>query len=147
MWEGVKIFYISMKTRGKGHEIDASLHQSGITHARDPMRCPVAMLGLYFIFRLFVLNERCPRLGDFVESLHKVPLIRQSSGKKASVTDYNDKLKDYLNLIEAGEFTMHGWRNQRIKEAGEDPESVRDNIKQGAGHGVKKGSHENNYSG
>ena len=79
--------------------------------------------------------------------MHSRRLVRNQSGAATDVTNFNGKLKEELELIGATHtnFTLHNWRNQRIKEAGENPTMDRANIKSGASH--TNGAHDNNYDG
>lgn len=108
-----------------------------------PCRCPIATLGLYLAYQFLTLKEELPKLDDWLDSMHKRPLIRQQRGGAAAVTDFNPKLKEELALIGADtSFTFHCIRDQRIAEAGErgdDPATIH----AGAGHST--GAHDKSY--
>jgi hypothetical protein len=78
--------------------------------------------------------------------MHRQPLIRLQSGAAAHVTDFNDRLRQDLDLIGAKHsgFTLHAIRNQDIAEAHEDPNMRNDSISLGVGH---SSCHTNNYKG
>lgn len=48
--------YLSLCTSGKMHAVGEKKHLSAILHARDPMRCAIAMLGFYFCYWFFELQ-------------------------------------------------------------------------------------------
>jgi len=71
------------------------------------------------------------------------PLIRQQRGGAAATTDFNDPLKQNLELIGADpSITLHCFRSFRMAEAGERGED-RGNIAAGSGHSL--GSHTDSY--
>ena len=85
-------------------------------------------------------------MDKWLETMHRQPLIRLQSGAAAHVTDFNDRLKQELELIGAKHsgFTLHAIRNQDIAEAHEDPNMRNDSISLGVGH---SSCHTNNYKG
>ena len=128
--------YLALRSSSKGDVVGARKHLAGIMHHRDPMKGAIPMLGLYFSYQFFTLQDELPSLGNWLETMHQRPLIRLQSGKAAHATDFNDRLRQDLELIGAkhSDFTLHGIRNQRIGEAHEDPNMRLDAIQNGAGH-------------
>ena len=59
-----------------------------------------------------------PSLNDWLETMHRRPLIRTQKGAAAKVTEFNDCLKHDLELIGVKhlKFTLHAIRNQDIGE-------------------------------
>ena len=37
-----------------------------VMHHKDPMRCPIAMLGLYFAFQFFQLQDELPTMASWL---------------------------------------------------------------------------------
>eukprot|EP00966_Prymnesium_polylepis_P221873 5133003-Prymnesium_polylepis.1 len=69
---------------------------------RDPMRCPIAMLGLYFAYQFFTLQEELPTMESWLsDAMHSRPLIRKQTGGAATVTEFNTRLRQDLDLIGA----------------------------------------------
>ena len=102
------------------------------------------MLGLYFAYQFFTLQDTLPTIDSWLSgAMHTRPLIRQLNGDAASVTEFNARLRQDLDLIGANtEFTFHCIRDQRIAEAGERGDAQAD-IYAGAGHAY--GSHAKSY--
>ena len=125
IWDKVKPFVLQLASGAKGDSANATKHISQIMHHRDPMRCPIAMLGLYFAFQFFQLQDTLPTLEEWLsDAMHRRPLIRQQTGGGATVTEYNSRLRQDLELIEADTaFTFHCIRDMRIAEAGESGDS------------------------
>ena len=134
-WEKVKPLVLQLASGAKGDSANATKHLSQLMHHRDPMRCPIAMLGLYFAYQFFQLQDDLPSLEEWLsEAMHRRPLIRQQTGGGATVTEYNSRLRQDLELIEADmAFTFHCIRDMRIAEAGERGDS-QFGIYHGAGH-------------
>ena len=145
VWEGVKPFYLTVTSKCKGDKEGGTKHLASVMHHRDPMRCPIAAIGLYFAYQFFgPAKDALPTLSDWLDTMHHRPLIRNQSGAAAHVADYNSKLKQDLALIGAdSRFTFHCCRDLRIAEAGEDPAMARDAIMSGVGH--SNGSHSTSY--
>ena len=116
-------------------------------HHRDPMRCAISMIGMNFAYQFFELQIQLPSVDAWLQTMHRIPLIRLQSGGRVHTTEYNSFLRQDLELIGAkySEFTLHGIRNQRIGEAHEDPNMRGDAIMNGVGHST--GSHFDNYKG
>jgi len=145
IWELCKPLVLQLASGCKGDRVGGTKHLAQLMHHRDPMRCPIAMLGLYFAYQFFTLKERLPTLATWLsEDMHRRPLIRLQTGGGANVTAFNARLHEDLRHIDADQsFTFHCIRDQRIAEAGEDPTMRRDSIMSGAGHAT--GSHATNY--
>ena len=71
-----------------------------------------------FAYKFFDLQISLPSMDKWLESMHQQPLIRLQSGGAVHVTDFNDRLKQDLQVIDAkyATFTLHGIRNQDIGE-------------------------------
>lgn len=136
VWDGIFPPYLALRSSSKGDIVGARKHLAGILNHRDPMRGAIPMLGLYFAYQFFTLQEDLPSLENWLDTMHKRPLIRLQNGRAAHTTDFNDRLKQDLELIGAkySNFTLHGIRNQRIGEAHEDPNMRGDAILNGVGH-------------
>lgn len=147
VWDRVLPSYLALRSSSKGDAVDARKHLAGVMQHRDPMRGSIPMLGLYFAYQFFDLQDELPSMENWLQSMHRRPLIRLQSGRAAHVTDFNTKLSQDLELIGAKHsgFTLHGIRNQRIGEAKEDPKARGESIMNGAGHST--GSHFDNYKG
>ena len=81
VWEGVLPPYLALRTSSKGDAVGKRKHLAGILHNRDPMRDAIAMLGLYFAYQLFTLQDSLPSIESWLETMHRRPLIRLQSGK------------------------------------------------------------------
>ena len=57
VWDRVLPSYLALRSSGKGDAIDARKHLAGIMQHRDPMRGAIPMLGLYFAYQLFDLQD------------------------------------------------------------------------------------------
>jgi hypothetical protein len=147
VWDNVLAPYLALWSSSKGEEVGGRKHLAGIMHHRDPMRCALCMIGLYFAYQFFELQLELPSLDKWLETMHQRPLICLQCGRKVHTTEYNALLRQDLELIGAkySDFTLHGIRNQRIGEAHEDPNMRGDAIMNGVGHST--GSHFDNYKG
>ena len=91
------------------------------------------MLGLYFAYQFFQLQDELPTMAEWLsEAMHRRPLLRMQTDefRKASVTEFNSRLRQDLALIEADtSFTFHCIRDMRIAEAGERGDSQFDMAK------------------
>ena len=134
-WLKVKPLVLQLASGAKGDSVNATKHLSQIMHHRDPMRCSIAMLGLYFAYQFFQLQDELPTMDDWLsDKMHRRPLIRQQTGSGATVTEFNSRLRQDLVQIEADSaFTFHCIRDMRIAEAGERGDS-QFGIYHGSGH-------------
>ena len=145
---GIKPSKLVVKSESKGSSVDAPMHKAGVLHGRDPMRCPVAMLGLYFAYQFLQLSStELPRFDNWLTSMHERPLVRNQEGNAAHVTNFNGKLSEELDLIgaKASGFTLHNWRGQRARQAAENNKMQYQSRKSGGGWTA--GCFENNYDG
>lgn len=147
VWDNVLPPYLALRSSSKGDDVGGRKHLAGVMHHRDPMRCAITMIGMNFSYQFFVLQIQLPSADTWLESMHKIPLIRLQSGRGVHTTEYNSFLRQDLELIGAkySDFTLHGIRNQRIGEAHEDPNMRGDAIMNGVGHST--GSHFDSYKG
>ena len=147
VWDNVLPPYLALRSSSKGDDVGGRKHLAGVMHHRDPMRCAISMIGMNFAYQFFELQIELPSLDQWLETMHKIPLIRLRSGRGVHTTEYNSFLRQDLELIGAkySDFTLHGIRNQRIGEAHEDPNMRGDAIMNGVGHST--GSHFDNYKG
>ena len=147
VWDRLFPYYLQISSSNKMDSVGARKGLAGIMHHRCPMRGSVAMLGLQFSYRYLTLLEELPTIENWLELMHKHPLIQLQSGRAAKVTEFNDKFKEELEHIQARSpnFTLHGIRNQCIGEGKEDPLMRGDALQNGAGHST--GSHFDNYRG
>ena len=147
VWDRVKPSKLIVKSDAKMSAVGAAKHKAGVLHHRDPMRCPVAMLGLYFAY-IFLHESKTelPSFDDWLGSMHSRHLVRNQEGVQKDVTKFNEKLKEELSAIGAQhlDFTFHNWRAQRAKQAAEKM-LPNQSIKQGGGW--TSGCFENNYDG
>ena len=98
-WPKVKPLVLQLASGAKGDSVNATKHLSQIMHHRDPMRCPIAMLGLYFAYQFFQLQDELPKMDDWLsDKMHRRPLIRQQTGSGATVTEFNSRLRQDLDL-------------------------------------------------
>jgi len=157
-WDRIKQFLAAVKNvTYKGDRTSGAKHLDEMIHHRCPMRCPIAMQGLYFAYQFFTLRVPLPTLENWNDEVtnshgcvvdgpgHHRRLLRQQTGGPASVADFNSKLREDLSLIRAvhaAKLSIHSLRDQRISEQGEACVS-RPDAHHTAGHG--QGSHEKNY--
>lgn len=57
VWDGVLPPYLALRSSGKGDAVDARKHLAGVMQNRDPMRGAMPMLGLYFAYQFFDLQD------------------------------------------------------------------------------------------
>jgi len=138
VWDGVKPLYMTMKTPAKHDKANGAKHLLEMMHHRCPLRCPIAMLGLYFAYQFLQKKETLPTMEDWLsETMHKRPFIRLQSGAGASVTSFNGTVRENLALIGGpSRFTFKCLRNMGIAEAGEDWNMDRSKIVAGVSHAV-----------
>ena len=149
-WQGHKPIVLQVSSAFKGGGAGEIKLFQMMGH-RDVMQCPIAMLGLYFLYQFVVLLDPLPTLETWVDSLHSVALFRRQSqsvkqGGVSAISYFNVFLKEELEFIGADtNFTFHAFRNARIAEAGTDHAANRHDIMHGAGHSTG-GSHSVSYN-
>ena len=52
VWEDTKPHFLTVKSPCKGDKVNGTMHLADILHHRDPIRCPIAMLGMYFAYQV-----------------------------------------------------------------------------------------------
>ena len=145
VWDGIKPFFLTATSKCKGDKVDGAKHLASVMHHRDPMRCSIAALGLYFAFQFFTNQEALPESSDCLNTMHRRPLVRNQSGKAVNVADFNAKLKQDLAIIGADpNFTFHCIRNLLAAEMGENSVNQEDKTVTSIGH-VNTGSHYKSY--
>ena len=81
IWEQTAPLVLQLASGAKGDSANATRHLEQVMHHKDPMRCPIAMLGLYFAFQFFQLQDELPTMASWLsETMHRRPLLRQQTG-------------------------------------------------------------------
>lgn len=75
--------YLALRSSGKGDAVDARKHLAGIMQNRDPMRGAMPMLGLYFAYQFFDLQD--------VRSLQSNPHMHTPSAQFTICLDLNTR--------------------------------------------------------
>ena len=147
IWPHVKPPYLAVKTHAKMDGVSDKKHKFGIMHGRDPMRAAIPMMGHYFAFDFLHEQADLPSLETWKGRDEYHSLVHAKSGKETKVAEYNEYLDEELEAIGAKhlKFSLYGWRNQRLKQSGEDPKMETMAMVIGSGHST--GCHVNNYDG
>ena len=139
-WERVTPLVLQLALDSKGDAVDGVMHRQDVMHHRCPARDPISALGHYFAFQFLVAQTGLPDgVDDWLEGMHRRPLLRTLSGGAACVTEFNAELRKYLEEVGAdASITFHFFRDVRIAEAGERGDQQHD-IVSGAGHSLGGG--------